>query len=165
MATQLVTEETMAKAEVYHGNETCRQKFTSLLQEKGLPCGLLLTLQDIHEYGHVKDTGFVWLRRRCRHKMPSKRDEFYRFDNVVISYDADITAYFETNRIKNLTGVKAREFMIWFNLTEICVQQQSRSATITFKTPVGLSRSFPISVFEARSVDGDVAKELAGDRK
>ncbi|KAK8585900.1 hypothetical protein V6N13_050870 [Hibiscus sabdariffa] len=163
MAAQLVTEEMKAKAEVYHGNETCRRKFTSLLQEKGLPGGLLLTLQDIHEYGYVRDTGFVWLRRRCRHEMPSKRDGFHRFDNVVISYDAEITAYFETNKIKNLTGVKAREFMIWFNLTEIHVQQQPRSATITFKTPVGLSRSFPISVFEARSVCVGAVKELAGE--
>ncbi|KAG4157415.1 hypothetical protein ERO13_D02G061200v2 [Gossypium hirsutum] len=163
MSTPLVTMETKAKAEVYQGNQTCRDKFTSLLAEKGLPNGLL-TLQDIHECGYVKDTGFVWLRRRhCRHKMSSKKDSFYRFENVVISYDTEITAYFETNKIKNLTGVKAKEFMIWVNLTEIYVQQSpSSTSMITFKTPVGLSRSFPVSVFEAGAV---AVKELTEEGK
>ncbi|TYJ45540.1 hypothetical protein E1A91_A02G063800v1 [Gossypium mustelinum] len=142
MSTQLVTMETKAKAEVYHGNQTCRDKFTSLLAEKGLPNGLL-TLQDIHECGY--------------------KESFYRFENVVISYDTEITAYFETNKIKNLTGVKAKEFMIWVNLTEIYVQQSpSSTSMITFKTLVGLSRSFPVSVFEARAV---AVKELTEEGK
>ncbi|XP_039023284.1 uncharacterized protein LOC120155886 [Hibiscus syriacus] len=167
MSIHLVTEEMKAKAEVYHGNETCTEKFTSLLEEKGLPKGLLLTLQDIHEYGHVKDTGFVWLRRRCLHGTTSKRDGLHMFDNVVVRYDAEIKAYFETNKIRNLTGVKVKEFMLWFDLTEICVQHRSRSetSTITFKTPVGLTRSFPISLFEARSAvlgDGNV-NEFGGE--
>ncbi|XP_039001188.1 uncharacterized protein LOC120127345 [Hibiscus syriacus] len=104
MPIHLVTEEMKSKAKVYHGNETCTEKLTSLLEEKGLPKGLLLTLQDIHEYGQVKDNGFVWLRHLCRHKTTSKRDNLPMFDNVVVRYDAKIEAYFETNKIRNLTG-------------------------------------------------------------
>ncbi|GLT67208.1 hypothetical protein SLA2020_395330 [Shorea laevis] len=113
----LVTEATRAKAEVYYGDETCREKFTLLLAEMGLPDSLL-TVEDIEECGYVKDTGFP-------------------------------------NKIKNLTEVKAREFMIWINLTEICVEEEhdSQSGFITFKTIVGLSRSFPLSLFGARTSD------------
>ncbi|KAK6265242.1 hypothetical protein QUC31_016079 [Theobroma cacao] len=106
-----VTQETKPKAEVYYGDETCREKFTSLLEAKGLPNGLL-TLQDIQECGYVKDTGFVWLRHK-------KKTDSYKFKDVVISYDNEITAYFEPNKIKNLTGVKAKEFMIWVTLTHL----------------------------------------------
>ncbi|GLT49232.1 hypothetical protein SLA2020_228030 [Shorea laevis] len=55
------------------------------------------------------------------------------------------------NKIRNLTGVKAREFLIWINLTEICVEDgddsPSPSGFITFKTLAGLSKSFPLSLF------------------
>ncbi|GLT67206.1 hypothetical protein SLA2020_395310 [Shorea laevis] len=142
-----VTEATKAKAEVYYGDETCREKFTLLLAEMGLP-NSLLTVEDIEECGYVKDTGFVWLRHK-------KRREHYKFEDTIISYDAVITAYFQPNKIKNLTGVKAREFMIWINLTEICVEEEhdSQSGFITFKTLVGLSRSFPLSLFGAQTAD------------
>ncbi|KAE8714243.1 Detected protein of confused Function [Hibiscus syriacus] len=156
-----------AKAEVYHGNETCTEKFTSLLEEKGLPKGLLLTLKDIHEYGYVKDTGFVWLRRRSRHETISKRDGLHMFDNINIRYDEEIKAYIETNKIRNLTGVKVKEFMIWLDLTEIYVQQRSCSAKsmITFKTPMGLTTSFPVSVFKPQLAmfGDDAVNELAGE--
>ncbi|MBA0570990.1 hypothetical protein Golob_004588 [Gossypium lobatum] len=132
-----VTKEIKAKAEVYYGDETCREKFVSLLEEKGFPIGLL-TFQDIQECGYVKDTGFVGLRHK-------KKRELCKLEDVVLSYDAEITAYFEPKKIKNLTGVKAKEFLIWITLTDIYVDQ---SSSITFKTNlVGLSKSFPVSVF------------------
>lgn len=151
-----VTQEMKAKAEVYYGDETCRKKFMSLLQEKGLPNGLL-TLQDIQECGHIKDTGFVWLRHK-------KKRDLYKFEDVFISYDTEITAYFHPNKIKNLTGVKAKEFMIWVTLTEICVDESPHAASsIRFKTLVGLSRSFPVSLFKVQTVmfQEEEVKELA----
>ena len=150
-----VTKEMKAKAEVYYGDEACREKFTLLLQEKGLPNGLL-TLQDIQECGYVEDTGFVWLRHK-------KKRDLYKFEDVVISYDTEITAYFEPNKIKHLTGVKAKEFIFWVTLTEIYVEE-SPSASITFKTLVGLSRSFPVSAFKVQTVDEEV-KGLAKETK
>ncbi|XP_040990967.1 uncharacterized protein LOC121238192 [Juglans microcarpa x Juglans regia] len=133
----LVTAEIKAKAEVYHGDELCREKFMLLLSEMGLPDGLLI-LEDIEECGYVKEIGFVWLKHK------QKRE--YRFDNILVCYDTVVTAYFEPNKIKKLTGVKAKEFWIWIPLSEIYVKDPP-ARWITFKTPAGLSKSFPISVF------------------
>lgn len=135
----LVTEKMKARAEVYHGDEVCRRKFMLLLAGIGLPVGLL-TLGDIEECGHVKELGFVWLK----HKQKKK----HKFENVVVWFDTEVTAYFERNKIKNLTGVKAKEFLIWISLCEIYVNDSSPNGSITFKTPAGLSKSFPISLFQ-----------------
>ncbi|XP_061357043.1 uncharacterized protein LOC133301433 [Gastrolobium bilobum] len=136
----LVTEELKARAEVYYGDQVCREKFAMLLAEIGLPDGLL-TIQDIEECGYVKDIGFVWLKLQ-------KKEE-YRFDNILVCYDSIITAYVEPNKIKNLTGVKARDFLIWFTLSEIYVKGPPDGSVITFKSLVGLSMSFPVSLFTA----------------
>ncbi|KAK7291727.1 hypothetical protein RIF29_07101 [Crotalaria pallida] len=139
----LVTEELKEKADVYYGDQVCREKFSMLLAEIGLPSGLL-TIQDIEECGHVKEIGFVWL------KLQKKRE--HRFDNILVCYDSVVTAYVEPNKIKNLTGVKARDFLIWFNLTEIYVKgppSEAEGSIITFKSSVvGLSMSFPVSLFK-----------------
>lgn len=132
-----VTAEMKAKAEVYYGDEICREKFMLLLSEMGLPDGLLI-LKDIEECGYVKEIGFVWLKH--------KQKKEHRFDNVVVCYDTEVTAYFEPKKIKNLTGVKAKEFLIWITLSEIYVKDPPAS-WITFKTPAGFKKSFPISVF------------------
>ncbi|KAL0889973.1 hypothetical protein Bca101_013956 [Brassica carinata] len=135
------------KAEVYHGDKTCREIFGSLLSEIGLP-NRLLSNQEIEECGYVKDTGFVWLK----HKKKKKKDErkrhqdLFRFDNVVVCFEDEVTAYFQPNTIKKLTGVKAKEFGVWISLGEIHVNRPS--GLITFKTQVGLSKSLPLSVFE-----------------
>lgn len=149
----LVTEELKAKAEVYYGDKICREKFSLLLAEKGLPDGLL-TVEDIEECGHVKELGFVWL------KLGKKME--HRFDNIHVCYDPVVTAYVEPNKIKNLTGVKARDFLIWFNLNEIFVKEPPSSEAegegcnfITFKSFVGLSMSFPVSLFQGGKLEGN----------
>lgn len=138
----LVTAEMKAKAEVYYGDEICREKFMLLLSEIGLPDGLLI-LQDIEECGYVKEIGFVWLKH--------KQKKQYRFDNILVCYDTEVTAYVEPNKIKNLTGVKAREFLIWITLSEIFVRNPP-ARWITFKTTAGLSKSFPTSVFTLKGM-------------
>lgn len=139
----LVTEEMKAKAEVYYGAETCRDKFMLLLADNGLPLGLLtIHHQDIEECGYVKELGFVWLKHKEKREL--------KFDNVDVVFDIEVTAYFEQNRIKNLTGVKAREFLIWISLREIYVNNNSpNGSNITFRTPSGLSKSFPLSLFQS----------------
>lgn len=142
----LPTAEMKAKAEVYYGDEICKAKFTLLLSQIGFPDGLL-TLEDVEEGGYVKDIGFVWLKRK---KMMKKE---HKFENIVVCYDTVVTAYLEPNRIKNLTGVKAKEFLVWISLSEIYVNNDNhdsayKSKLITFKTSMGLSKSLPISAFE-----------------
>ncbi|KAF5738783.1 hypothetical protein HS088_TW13G01684 [Tripterygium wilfordii] len=158
-------EDLKAKAEVYYGDEICREKFRHLLTEIGFPDGLVITLQEIEEYGHVRDTGFVWLKHKKKNKEEKKKNEFFKFDNIFIWHDTEVTAYFEPNKIKNLTGVKAKDFLIWITLSEIYVNGDhgaaSPSSMITFRTPAGLSKSFPSSVFELGNTPLMVHKEIA----
>ncbi|KAL3727842.1 hypothetical protein ACJRO7_032569 [Eucalyptus globulus] len=144
----LVTDEMKTKAEVYHGDEICREKLNLLLAEIGLPNGLVTASQEIEEYGYDKGAGLVWLKHR-------KKAEQKVADNVVVSYDTVVSAHVEPNRIRKLRGVKAKEFLnVWVKLSEIHINGGGGSPAptaelmITFKTPVGLSRSFPVSAFE-----------------
>lgn len=146
----LLTTEMKAKADVYYGDEICRKMFALLLRQKGLPDGLL-TVDDIEEAGYVKEVGFVWLKH-------NKKKEL-KFDNIRVCYDPIVTAYLQPNRIKNLTGVKAKEFLMWMTLSEIYVNHSSaNSSSITFKTPAGLSKSFPLSVLNIPVVKKEVVE-------
>lgn len=138
----LVLEEIKAKAEVYHGDELCKEKSKLLLKEVGLPNGLL-PLQDIEECGYHRETGFVWLKQ--------KKSRTHKFEQIgkLVSYGTEVTAYVEQNKIKRLTGVKAKELFVWITLNEICVDDPP-TGKITFKTPTGLFRSYPVSAFEVK---------------
>ncbi|GMP57169.1 hypothetical protein CsSME_00021365 [Camellia sinensis var. sinensis] len=125
-------EKKTARAEVYYGDETCREKSTTLLTEMGLPNWLIPFDEDIKEFGYVIETGFVWLKQRNRRE--------YRIEEVegkVLVYDSEITAYVEPKKIKKLTGVKTKELFVWITLSEILVD--GSTGTITVKTPSGLS--------------------------
>ncbi|XVF31489.1 hypothetical protein REPUB_Repub16aG0150200 [Reevesia pubescens] len=153
----LVTEEIKASAsEIYHGDEICQEKSKFLLQEIGMPRGLL-PLRDIEECGYVKDTGFVWLKQ--------KKSITHKFEKIgkLVSYATEVTAVVEQNKIKKLTGVKTKELLVWITLCEISVDDPP-TGKITFKTPAGLSRSFPVSAFE---IEGEVkdAKEKNEEKK
>ena len=147
----LVTEEIKASAsEIYHGDEICQEKSKFLLQEIDMPRGLL-PLRDIEECGYVKDTGFVWLKQ--------KKSITHKFEKIgkLVSYATEVTAVVEQNKIKKLTGVKTKELLVWLTLCDIYVDDPP-TGKITFKTPAGLSRSFPVSAFE---IEGEV-KEAKG---
>ncbi|PKI68316.1 uncharacterized protein LOC116213447 [Punica granatum] len=147
----LVIDEIKANAEVYHGDDLCQEKSKFLLKEIGLPNGLL-PLKDIEECGYVKETGFVWLKQ--------KKKTDHKFDKIgrLVSYAPEVTAYVEQNRIKKLTGVKTKELLIWISLSDIYVDDPP-TGKITFKTPAGLSRSFPVSAFEIEEEVKDVKEE------
>lgn len=137
----IITEEIRSAAsEMYRGDEICQEKSKFLLTEMGLPNGLL-PMRDIVEVGYVKDTGFVWLiqKKKCDH----------RFEKIgrPVQYGVEVTAYVEQKRIKKLTGVKAKELMMWMTICDISVDDPP-TGKITFKSPTGFSRSFPVSAFE-----------------
>ncbi|OMP09417.1 hypothetical protein COLO4_05530 [Corchorus olitorius] len=115
-----------------------------------MPRGLL-PLRDIEEVGYVKETGFVWLKQ--------KKSITHKFDKIgkLVSYATEVTAVVEKNKIKRLTGVKTKELLIWITLSDIYVDDPP-TGKITFKTPAGLSRSFPVSAFEIEGEE-QVAKE------
>ncbi|KAM3290796.1 hypothetical protein P3S67_019085 [Capsicum chacoense] len=154
----LVTDEIRASAtEFYTGNEMCQEKSKFLLTEVGLPNGLL-PMQDMLECGYVKDTGFVWLK--------SKKKTQHKFEKIgrSVQYATEVTAYVEPNKINKLTGVKAKELLMWLTLTEITVDDPP-TGKIHFKTPTGLSRTFPVSAFELDVPKKDVKEEVKEEVK
>ncbi|XP_028779447.1 uncharacterized protein LOC114735849 [Neltuma alba] len=149
----LVTEDLKAKAEVYNGDELCQEKSKFLLKEIGLPNGLL-PLKDMEECGYVKETGFVWLKQ--------KKSTTHKFEKIgkLVSYAPEVTAQVEHGKIKKLNGVKTKELLVWITLSDIFVDDPP-TGKITFKTPAGLFRSFPVSAFEIeeKEKDGKEGKE------
>ncbi|XP_062143547.1 uncharacterized protein LOC133851234 [Alnus glutinosa] len=144
----MVTEEIKAKAEFYQGDQICQEKSKELLKEILLPNGLL-PLKDIVECGYVRETGFVWLKQ--------KKETTHKFQKIgkLVSYATEVTAYVEPNKIKKLTGVKTKELLIWVTLNEISVDDPP-TGKITFRTPTGLFRSFPVSAFEVEEAVKEV---------
>lgn len=153
----LVSEEIKANAEVYHGDELGKEKSQLLLKEVGLPNGLL-PLHDIEECGIVRETGFVWLKQ--------KKSITHKFEKIgkLVSYATEVTAVVEPKRIKKLTGVKTKELLVWVQLSDISVDDPP-TGKITFKTPAGLFRSFPVSAFEIEEKAKDVKEEQKEDVK
>ncbi|KAF8018298.1 hypothetical protein BT93_H3256 [Corymbia citriodora subsp. variegata] len=151
-----VSEEIKAQAEFYSGDEMCQEKSKFLLTEMGLPNGLL-PLKDIEECGYVKETGFVWLKQK------KKTDHKFEKIGKLVSYAPDITAQIEHGKIKKLTGVKTKELLVWVTLCDIYVDDPP-TGKITFKTPTGLYRTFPVSAFEVEEEvkDGSKNKEVGG---
>ncbi|KAI3440508.1 uncharacterized protein J3R85_003591, partial [Psidium guajava] len=68
-----------------------------------------------------------------------------------------ITAYVEQGKIKKLTGVKTKELLLWITLSDIYVDDPP-TGKITFQTPAGLFRTFPVSAFEVEEEVKDVSK-------
>ncbi|KAG7653645.1 hypothetical protein ISN44_As01g008850 [Arabidopsis suecica] len=134
----LVTEEVRAKAEMYTGDEICREKTKCFLKEISMPNGLL-PLRDIEEVGYDRESGVVWLKQK-----KSITHKFTEIDKLV-SYGTEVTAIVETGKIKKLTGVKAKELLIWVTINEIYTEEPPTK--ITFKTPTTLSRTFPVTAF------------------
>ncbi|MFS7907365.1 hypothetical protein Hanom_Chr04g00372311 [Helianthus anomalus] len=113
----LVTQDIRASAShIYHGecDAICQENSKRLLKEMGLPNDLL-TLQDIGEFGYLKNTGFVWLRQKKPYKTKNEKA------GAVSSQASEVTTYVEKFKIKKLTGVKARELMVWFAISEVSV--------------------------------------------
>ncbi|KAF3340508.1 hypothetical protein FCM35_KLT09352 [Carex littledalei] len=138
-------QEFKAKAEVYHGDEICREKSRELLQQVGLPKGLL-PLRDIIECGYIEETGFVWLRQK------NIIEHYFHKVGRRVSYGKEITGYVEKQRIRKLTGVKGKELMMWLTLSDISIDD-STTGLLTCRTPSGIVRSFPASAFNLTHED------------
>lgn len=139
--TLTIPEDVRAKAEIYVGDAAGQEKTRFLLQETGLPSGLL-PLRDIIECGYVEETGFVWLKQR------RKVDHYFARAGRHVTYGAEVSAYAEPGRLRKITGVKAKEMLIWVALHEICLDDPP-SGKLVCKAIGGLSRSFPVEAFEA----------------
>jgi hypothetical protein len=116
-----------------------------------LPLGLL-PLADMEEVGYNRSTGFVWLRQ--------KKALTHTFKQIgrQVSYAAEVTAFVEDRRMKRMTGVKTKELLIWVTLSDMFLDKDDHSK-ITFKTPTGLGRTYPVSAFEKEEGEGGGDKE------
>ncbi|CAD6227049.1 unnamed protein product [Miscanthus lutarioriparius] len=92
-----------AGAEVFTGDATCRKMSVELLEELGLPKGLL-PLEDIQEFGYNRNSGFIWL-------VQGKKVE-HTFKKIMqkVSYDA---AFIENGKLRKITGIKTNAMMLW----------------------------------------------------
>ncbi|URD75181.1 DUF538 domain containing protein [Musa troglodytarum] len=141
MAMQMI-ENYKAGAEVYHGDlALCKKRSMQLLQELGLPKGLL-PLEDVEEFGYHRASGFMWLVQK------KKIEHTFKKIKQHVSYATEVTAFVEQRKMKKITGVKTKELLLWLSVVEVFIDDPS-SGKITFKTGTGLSDSFPVSAFEA----------------
>ena len=133
-------------AEVHSGHELCARKSREFMVELGLPDGLL-PLPSLDEVGYNRSTGFVWLRQAA--------GLTHTFDTIgkQVWYDKEVTAFVEPGRMHGLTGVKSKELLIWVTLSDMFVEKDDPSK-ITFKTPTGLGRTFPVAAFAKEGDDG-----------
>ncbi|TVU42809.1 hypothetical protein EJB05_09232, partial [Eragrostis curvula] len=90
-------------AEIVKGDATCRKKSIELLEELGLPKGLL-PLEDIQEFGYNRATGFMWL-------VQGKKKVEHTFKKIkqTVSYAAEVTAFAEKGKLRKITGVKTQD--------------------------------------------------------
>ncbi|XP_078438866.1 uncharacterized protein LOC144709253 [Wolffia australiana] len=129
-----------ATTEIYTGDELCRQKTIQLLEELNMPRGLL-PIQDVYEIGINRRTGFVWLRQK------QALNYTFRKAGRLVSFGAEVTGFVEDRRMRQVTGVKSKELLMWISLGEFYVNPKDHTK-ITFRTPAGLSKTYPASAFE-----------------
>ncbi|CAL5066573.1 unnamed protein product [Urochloa decumbens] len=139
MASQAI-ESHRAGAEVFNRDAICKKKSIELLEELGLPKGLL-PMEDIKEFGYNRATGFMWL-------VQGKKKVEHTFKKIkqTVSYAAEVTAFAEKGKLRKITGVKTKELMLWLSVVEVYVPEASPEK-VTFKTGTGLSDSFEAVAF------------------
>ncbi|GJT46880.1 coiled-coil domain-containing protein [Tanacetum coccineum] len=98
-------------------------------------------MTDVTEVGHNTAIGFVWVRRK------TKSQHLFSEIGRKVSYYVEVTAFVEEGRMRNLTGVKSKELLIWVGISNIFVGDHN-NGKITFGTSSGLSRMFPVSAFQ-----------------
>ncbi|XP_039049537.1 uncharacterized protein LOC120190537 [Hibiscus syriacus] len=121
---------------VKKGHEEGMKMAIGLLEEFGLPMGLL-PLVDVVHVGFVRSTGYMWIVQK------KKVEHNFKMISKLVSYDTEITGYVEQKRIKKLKGVKAKEFMLWPPVNEIILDDPP-TGKIHFKSLAGVTKTFPV---------------------
>lgn len=121
------------------GHLACFQKAVELLEANGLPGGLL-PLDDILEVGFVEATGYFWLKQR------KPKQHYFPLISRSCHYAQEITGYFRNGCLRELTGVKTKELLIWFTITDMFTND-NHPGEIYFKTQTGLGKWQPAEAF------------------
>lgn len=127
-----------SKAVIHYGNE-CVEKSVELFESFGLPGGLL-PLEDAIEGGWVEETGFVWMTTK------KKQQHHFKKADKLCSYSDVVSCFLEQKKMKKISGVKAKDMLLWVPVNEITVDD-ANPPKVHFKSLAGLSRSFPPEYF------------------
>ncbi|KAH8941169.1 hypothetical protein BDL97_14G023800 [Sphagnum fallax] len=134
------------EARVEKGSESLEEAI-KLIEEFRLPGGLL-PLENVVECGYVKESGYVWITQK-----KAIQHTFKKISKQV-SYGENITAYLEKGRLKKLTGVKAKELLLWVSIVDISLEnpdaeptEKEEDAKIHFKSFAGIGKTFPLKAF------------------
>ena len=125
--------------EIVFGAEECYKHTVELLEEMGFPKGVM-PMKNLEECGIVKETGFVWMKQK------EPFEHFFERTDSLVRYSREVTAYVEKKKMKKMSGVKSRELLLWVPLSEMSIDDPE-GLQITFKTSLGIGRSFPRSAF------------------
>ncbi|VAI25178.1 unnamed protein product [Triticum turgidum subsp. durum] len=139
MASQAV-ESHREGAEVFHGGDAMCKKSVEVLEELGLPTGLL-PLEDMEEFGYNRAAGFMWLVQR------KKTEHTFKKVKQTVSYAGEVTAFVEPGKLRKITGVKTKELFLWLSVVEVYVVEGLAPGKVTFKTGTGLSDTFDAAAF------------------
>jgi hypothetical protein len=100
----------------------------------------LLPLEDIEEVTYDEQTGYFRVKQR------SKSSHKFALADKLVSYADEVKGYLQPNRIKNLSGVHAKEFFFWVPIGDISVDEPP-TGKIHFKSYAGLGDSFSVEAF------------------
>lgn len=125
-------------AHIWTGHDNSFSKAVALMEEFRLPAGLL-PLEDIVELGFVTATGYFWVVQR------NKVEHTFKMIGKLVSYGTQISGFLSSYCINKVSGVKAREFLIWVPVGDISVAEAT--GKIHFKSIGGLTKVFPVEAF------------------
>ncbi|KAH7439253.1 hypothetical protein KP509_04G052200 [Ceratopteris richardii] len=138
MATTVVDQQREG-ALVLKGHETCMESAIAMLVRFGLPDGLL-PLQEIEEVGFVESTGYFWVLQK------KSTEHVFKAIKTKTSYAKEVNGFIEKQRLRKLSGVKAKELFLWVSIDEIFMDD-AHPNQIYFKSSAGLGRWHPASAF------------------
>ncbi|KAM3262319.1 hypothetical protein ACQJBY_052800 [Aegilops geniculata] len=128
-------------AEVFRGDDAvCKKKCVEVLEELGLPTGLL-PLEEMEEFGYNRAAGFMWLLQR------KKTEHTFQKVKQTVSYAGEVTAFVEPGKLRKIAGVKTKELFLWLSVVEVYVESVTAPGKVTFKTGTGLSDTFDAAAF------------------
>ncbi|XP_074356764.1 uncharacterized protein At5g01610-like [Apium graveolens] len=139
MASQLIASH-RENAVIVTGKVAIKKKMSELLKKAKFPLGVM-PVDEAVELGHNPSTGFLWVTRK------KKLEIFFKGINKKATFDTDVTGFLEEHRMKKITGIKAKELMIWVSLTDFRIDDPA-SGKIIFTGTAGITKTFSISAFE-----------------
>ncbi|KAL1826230.1 hypothetical protein DCAR_0205374 [Daucus carota subsp. sativus] len=149
MASQLIASH-RENAVVVTDKAAIKKKISEVLKNAKFPLGVM-PVDEAVELGYNPSSGFLWIIRK------KKLEHFFKGINRKATLDAEVTGFLEERRMKKITGIKAKELMIWVSLTDFRIDDPA-SGKIIFTATAGITKTFQISAFEEEEEEEEVKK-------